>query len=155
MGNQQVNFERISQFRFRTRLKTLFQKFIFLVDLVLRQCKNKMLAKGHCSNLSVNVNDVKLTFDWFAYSITCGELLLSYSRPLGIVFLTETFLLLSIFCNLSTLYLLMEEVSRKGYLKTRSRLGVTSSQGVLSAGNFLRWIFGGFSHFEVNDSTEG
>merc|ERR1719285_1358241 len=134
--NPPVNFERISQFRFRTRLKTSFQKFTFLVDSVLRQCKNKMLTKGQCSNLSVNVNDVKLTFGWLV-TVSIWELLLPF----------KTFLLLFIFSYSSTLKTLMEEATRKGSMKTRSSLELRNSQGVLSAGILFRWIFGGLPAF--------
>merc|ERR1719285_460091 len=83
--NLLVNFERISQFRFRRRLKTSFQKFTFLVDSVLRQCKNKMLTKGQCSNLSVNVNEVKLHVWLVLLQYLFGNYCCRPSRPLGIV----------------------------------------------------------------------
>merc|ERR1719285_15021 len=88
--NPPVNFERISQFRFRTRLKTSIQKFTFLVDSVLRQCKNKMLTKGQCSNLSVNVNDVKLTFGWLV-TVSIWELLLPSCAAFRYSFLLKPF----------------------------------------------------------------
>merc|ERR1719285_235981 len=139
--NLLVNFERISQFRFRRRLKTSFQKFTFLVDSVLRQCKNKMLTKGQCSNLSVNVNGSETSRLAGFVTVSIWKLLLSFITAFRYSFLSKPFFSISIFSYYSTLTL-MEEATRKGSMKTRSSLELMKlSRGVVR-GESLRWIFG-------------